>query len=78
MALVPVTTAGACHKYEPEGYGSRDDNEPEPHGSTVADITRERPTLGFDMVRPHLPVTVQTIESFTGLSSSNTRIYGTG
>jgi putative ABC transport system permease protein len=32
-ALVPVTTAGACHKHEPkEGYGSHDDNESVLHG----------------------------------------------
>ena len=32
IAFVPVTTAGARQKYEPEGYGSRDDNEPVLHG----------------------------------------------
>jgi hypothetical protein len=29
IAIALVTTAGACHEHEPEGYdGSRDDDEP--------------------------------------------------
>ena len=32
VAFVPVTTAGARQKYEPESYGSPDDNEAVLHG----------------------------------------------
>ena len=32
IAFVPVTTAGARQKQEPEGYSARDDNEAVLHG----------------------------------------------
>ena len=32
IAITPVTTAGACHEHEPEGYDSDRYNEPVLHG----------------------------------------------
>jgi hypothetical protein len=33
IAVAPITTTGACHQQQREGYGSRDDNKPVLHGS---------------------------------------------
>ena len=33
IAIAPITTAGACHQQQREGYGSCDDNKPVLHGS---------------------------------------------
>jgi hypothetical protein len=32
IAFVPITTAGACQKHEPKGYGSHDEKKPVLHG----------------------------------------------
>ena len=35
IAFALVTTAGACHKYKPDRYGSREDDKRVLHGSQL-------------------------------------------
>jgi len=55
IALVPVTMAGACHKHERQGYGSRDYNEPVLHGSLIVAQPRASCALINSLHRPSVP-----------------------
>ena len=45
IAFVPFTTADACQKHEPEGYGCGDDNKPVLHARVVVGPVKDAAAL---------------------------------